>query len=708
VTERQHLGLYGEVNANLLDGSSIWLQSLALTLASIPGSRITVLLRAPAERDLVLGPLRDHPGIRLVEPTPWSSGPLLAAAEAAAALAEIDDEDAFDVLIVRGADATEAAALSGRFDGRLWPYHVPRGASGLPAATLAAAGRVLCQTEAIRDSIAPEDPELAARSLILPPMIPELDPELRRHDGPVRRLFYAGKLSPEYCGLEMVELIGRLRDRLPEVEIHVAGDKVHNPPDDPEFRDTVIRALRETPGIVWHGGVARERVAELMREADIALSLRHPSLDASPEMSTKVLEYGARGCPVVLNPTAAHERLLGSDYPLFATTVDEAVEAVVAASADPDIRRLGAARVRANAEAHTFEKVALSLEPHVCEARRIVPGPSGRPRILVSGHNFGFASELAERASANGAVLRWDPWDGHAEDREDLATAELEWADVVLCEWCLGNAVWHSRNKLPGRRLVIRFHRMELETPYPGQLDLDAVDELVFVASHVLEAACERFGWDPGDPRLKIVPNAVDAVALRRPKLPDTQFTLGLIGYVPWIKRLDRALDILELLRVQDDRYRLVVKGRGPWEYPWMISRDLERRRYEQTFARIERSPSLRRAVAFEPYGEDIPEFLQDVGWILSTSEIEGHSVALAEGMTAGSVPVIIDRPGARNQYEPQWVHDSPEDAAVAIAGATMHNTFARQAESARRFASRWSWERIGLVWDQLLGQALR
>lgn len=323
---------------------------------------------------------------------------------------------------------------------------------------------------------------------------------------------------------------------------------------------------------------------------------------------------------------------------------------------------------------------------------------AGRTRLLIAGHSFSFCDGIVRRAQQGGALVREDRWQTHAAHEEEASAAALAWADTVLCEWCLGNAVWYSRNKRPGQRLVVRFHRMELDTAHPGEIDLDRVDAMVFVARHVLERACARWGWDPADPRFAIVPNGVDLRPLQLEKLPAAPFTLGAVGYVPQLKRIDRALDLLERLRRRDDRYRLAVKGREPWELAWMAGREGERDYYDGLARRLEETPSLRGAVEFEPFGADVPAFLQRIGWIVSTSEVEGHSVALAEGMASGAVPVVFERPGAREQYEERWVHADAEAAAQAI-----RRDLAAEAVAARRFAERWSWELLGPAWDELL-----
>jgi len=342
--------------------------------------------------------------------------------------------------------------------------------------------------------------------------------------------------------------------------------------------------------------------------------------------------------------------------------------------------------------------------PHTLEAvpRVALDEP---PRLLLAGHRLVFCEQLARRARRAGAAVREDRWRTHGDHDEEASGAALAWADTIHCEWCLGNAVWYSRNKLDRQRLVVRFHRMELETPYPGEVELERVDALVFVARHVLEAACERWGWDAEDPRFRVLPNGVDADAQALPKLPGAERTLAMVGYVPRLKRLDRALDLLAALRRRDERFRLAVKGREPWEHDWLGARAEDRACYRRLGERLEREPALRGAVSFEPFGDDVAEFLRRAGWVVSAGEVEGHSVALAEGMASGAAPVVWERPGAREQYGERWVHADAEAAALWMLNALEHDQGAGEREAAAAFAAeRWSWERLGPAWDELLG----
>ena len=57
-----------------------------------------------------------------------------------------------------------------------------------------------------------------------------------------------------------------------------------------------------------------------------------------------------------------------------------------------------------------------------------------------------------------------------------------------------------------------------------------------------------------------------------RRKLEGARHHLGVIGIVPARKRLDLALDVLEELRREDDRYLLFVKSSMPWDHWWVLA----------------------------------------------------------------------------------------------------------------------------------------
>jgi glycosyltransferase involved in cell wall biosynthesis len=367
---RLRLALYAEVNMNLIDGSSVWVQSVAQTLTQIDGVEVTLLLRVAEQRDVLTAPLRANGQVELVYPDQLGYESPLDAEEALDALERLDEERGFDHVLLRGAAICAAAARRRPFHGRMWCYYLtphdfePGQEIDQLRLIAPASERVFCQTEPIRELARVAVPDNADKLALLPPMIPSFSkpaPRPSREAG--LKLVYAGKFAPEYYFLEVIETFERLLRDQPDAELHLVGDKIHNPPEDPSFRPAAEVALAETENLVWHGGVSRDEVDALLREADVALSVRHPMMDK--ELATKVLEYGAAGCAVILNRTSLYEELLGADYPLFATDPAQILAVLKQIAKNSDLRQEAADRCAEAARQYTFERVAEQLEETV-------------------------------------------------------------------------------------------------------------------------------------------------------------------------------------------------------------------------------------------------------------------------------------------------------------------------------------------------------
>ena len=120
-------------------------------------------------------------------------------------------------------------------------------------------------------------------------------------------------------------------------------------------------------------------------------------------------------------------------------------------------------------------------------------------------------------------------------------------------------------------------------------------------------------------------------------------------------KRLDRALDLLEELLEEDPRYTLHVRGRMPWEYPYEWKKPFQREAYLEIFDRIGRSPALRDAVVFEPFGADMASWMRKIGYILSPSSDESFHLAPAEGMASGPSRCSGKGPGVDEIFSNRW-----------------------------------------------------
>ncbi|HEX8009078.1 MAG TPA: glycosyltransferase family 1 protein, partial [Trebonia sp.] len=490
--------------------------------------------------------------------------------------------------------------------------------------------------------------------------------------------------------------------------------KVHDDPRDSSYRRRMRAALGEVgssavPGVIWHGGQPRAEAMRLAASGDIGLSWRHPDLDASLELSTKVLEFGQLGLPVILNRTPMHEALLGADYPLFAASLEDVADVAAMAARSASVFALAAERTSAAAAEYTLERAAARLRSYLARAvpaDLIAPAAAAASdpalRVVIAGHDLKFFRPLIEYFRLQpGLEVRVDQWAALGEHDPAVSKELAEWADVVICEWCGPNAVWYSRHKRRDSRLLVHLHRFELYSHYPGQVKIGNVDQVICVSDHYSRLTREHTGW----PAAKVVsvPNPLDVSQLDRAKLDGVSFHLGLIGIVPSRKRLDLALDVLEELRRDDDRYQLYVKSGMPWEHWWVWQNPAEREHYQAALRRVQRSPLLRGAVVFDDAGPDVAAWLRRVGFVLSTSDDESFHVAPAEGMASRAVPVIRHWPGAETIYDQRWIQETPAEMAAAIAALADPAEWRSAGDLAHQQARAFELDAVCRTWHRLL-----
>lgn len=289
-----------------------------------------------------------------------------------------------------------------------------------------------------------------------------------------------------------------------------------------------------------------------------------------------------------------------------------------------------------------------------------------KKKVLIAGHDLKFAKFIMEKIEEDDDLeLLVDQWKGHDKHDEAKSFELLNQADTIFCEWGLGNAVWYSKHKKLGQRLVTRMHLQEITTRHPEKFTHQNIDAYIMVSPYWLEQFVHDFSLERQ--KCKMVYNLVDTELLNKPKTSEAIFNLGMIGDVPQRKRLDRALDIFEKLYQTDERYKLFVKGKRPEEYPWMHSKAKaeEMSYYQQQYQRIQDN-GWQDNVIFEGHGP-IDLWLQKIGYILSVSEFESFHLAPAEGMASGAIPIIYNWDGSDTIYSEKFIINSINNAVELI-----------------------------------------
>ncbi len=130
------------------------------------------------------------------------------------------------------------------------------------------------------------------------PVVPNTTyvPDVPAPAGDDRRVVYLGHLSPDRGSAEMVELARRLRPRGITVELVGPADARARAQIEPAQAAGLLR---------WRGFVPNDQAMPMLDGALAGLSLLHDEPNFRHSLPTKVVEYMARGVPVVTTPLPA-------------------------------------------------------------------------------------------------------------------------------------------------------------------------------------------------------------------------------------------------------------------------------------------------------------------------------------------------------------------------------------------------------------------
>lgn len=703
----------GSPDLNFIDGSSIWAQTIALALAATGQAEVDFLAKSKPEREELFAPLRSADQLTIVDgtaPSYWNGKGFkrLSLPMMAELAVKLDQTNPYDVVVVRGLDIAATLLDHPAVLKKCWLYltDIPQQLDEYTAEQrekmcrlATGCQRLLCQTQGFVRLWQELVPSVGLEKFSLyTPVIPDLSDNLVPLNQRPMRAVYAGKFKADWMTYEMAEQWPEIHQQVPGSELIMIGDKIHHEAGWPEYKARMQQALESTAGLQWLGAQSRESVQAQLQSARVGLSWRAESMNDTVEYSTKILEYGGAGCAAILNRNTLHEQLLGADYPLFANSAEEFSNQLRRAFQEPAIAEVAANALTQLARRHTFSQRVKEIQTWLQGVPEI-KAVNSKVRVLVAGHDLKFFALLQDALESTGKFeFLVDVWAGHDKHDERKSLELLEQADVIFCEWCLGNLKWYSNNKKPHQRLVARFHAQERTLPYVAESNWDNIDHISYVSEFIRKEGQSVFGFP--DEKTSVIPNLLDKnkfTPLR--KTGDALFTLGMIGVSPSLKRLDRAIDLLEALLKEDSRYCLRVKGRNPLEYDWLLKRDEELQYYKSIYSRINSNPQLQYKLIFDPPGDDVNDWLSLVGYIISASDFESFHMAIGEAMLTGSIPIIWNWKGAAEIWGREFIVDSVEEAKNRVLSSNEYSAL-ELIEKLEKYSS----VNVSRSWGQLLG----
>ena len=238
----------------------------------------------------------------------------------------------------------------------------------------------------------------------------------------------------------------------------------------------------------------------------------------------------------------------------------------------------------------------------------------------------------------------------------------LKWADIVFCEWMESYAVWYSNNIGENQKLFIRAHKYEIAKLHGHNINFDNVDGVITINYFLLELFSNIFSI----PREKMfyLNNIIESSIYSSDKQGDYLHNIALVGSVPRLKGLLRALKLLNQLKENDDKFKLHIFGKTKKDLKWMNT-PVENEYYDKCDRFIEEN-NLSDSVIYHGWTER-SEMFNNIGFVLSLSDLEGSHLSPTEAFQASTLSVLRKWPGINYIYPKHLIFDDIDEMSEFI-----------------------------------------
>ena len=303
--------IYGDLDLNVIDGSSIWLVNLAKLLLEDKSNYVDILLKKRIRNHILVREIEKRYRIRLLyvkdyidHITEVDSGNIVKV------LQTIDGLRDYSCMIIRGTRVMEQTAGSDIIQ-KVIPYltdfchdkaQMPEEQKRFLKDLYRKVQAYFVQTEAMKEYL---KDVLGVDGRKFHVLYPVVFPGKTQEKQP-ETIVYAGKIAKNWNILELLDIMERLEKEDPRIRLHFIGNKVNLDLADRKNRYTY--RLQNAGNIIYHGAQPHSETERITKECSLGYAFRSAEVDHdhSLEVSVKLLEYchSGRPGPAQKNPDA--------------------------------------------------------------------------------------------------------------------------------------------------------------------------------------------------------------------------------------------------------------------------------------------------------------------------------------------------------------------------------------------------------------------
>lgn len=247
------------------------------------------------------------------------------------------------------------------------------------------------------------------------------------------------------------------------------------------------------------------------------------------------------------------------------------------------------------------------------------------PKIAITDKIGSFSKHL---------VRDWKNRGYEVEVRDRFDDSLGDWADVIWYEWCDDNLI--RSQGVPWRaKSICRLHGYESFAGYPKDVNWKFVDRLVFVSDHHKEYTEREYDLSSTD--VRVIHNGIDLdkFECHRNIEYEPGNNIAYVGFLNHKKGVDYLIEVASMLP----------------DYNFHVAGEFQQPNIRE-FALSNKPKNLK----FYGWVDDIPGFLEEMDYLISTSINESFGLGIAEAMARGIKPLVRQRPGVYDLWPEECI----------------------------------------------------
>lgn len=281
-----------------------------------------------------------------------------------------------------------------------------------------------------------------------------------------------------------------------------------------------------------------------------------------------------------------------------------------------------------------------------------------KPNLLIAGYDLKFINPAINYLEKH-YNIKVEYW---SEDINEEITKQkkenLNWADIIFCEWLHHYAIWYSNNVKPSQKLFIRAHKSEITLyEYAEKINFNNVTGVITINFFLLELFSNIFSI----PREKMyyLNNFIETTIYPSKKEKDYLKHITVVGYIPRLKGYYRSLEILNNLRKHDD-FKLYLYGKDWKDVGWIINNP-KNKKYIDKCSEFIKTNNLENSIIKNGWVERKNMFSKS-GFVLSVSDIEGSHLSITESFADTTVGALINWAGVEYVYPKEIIFENVDE----------------------------------------------